>query len=132
MERSGDALLVWAPRVLGIALCLFLSVFALDAFGGGRSTPQALADFAIHVAPMILLLVVVALSWRWEWVGGVVFTALAVAYGVWTRHHPQWIAVVGYRFSSSESSSYGVGVTTDCTERPEGGGEQQGNLRAFP
>jgi hypothetical protein len=81
--------------VLGIALCLFLSVFALDAFGGGKSVPQALADFAIHVAPMILLLVIVALSWRWEWLGGVVFTTLALAYAVWARQHPQWIAAVG-------------------------------------
>jgi glucose-6-phosphate-specific signal transduction histidine kinase len=80
--------------VLGIAVCLFLSIFALDSFGEGKSLAQGLADFALHVAPMVILLVVVGLSWRWPWVGGVVFTALALTYATWARQHPSWIAVV--------------------------------------
>ena len=79
-NRSG-ALLLWTPRVLGIAVCLFLSLFALDAFSGHRPAVEAFRDFLIHVSPMVGLLLVVALSWRWEWVGGLVFTALAIAYG---------------------------------------------------
>jgi hypothetical protein len=72
-------------------VCLFLSVFALDAFTPGRPFGQALPDYLIHVAPAILLLVVVALAWKREWIGGLVFTSLAVGY-VWSaRHRADWV-----------------------------------------
>jgi hypothetical protein len=50
-KRSGK-LLLWSPRIFGILVCLFLSLFALDAFGGGKTFIQALPDFAIHVSPI--------------------------------------------------------------------------------
>jgi hypothetical protein len=34
----------------------------------------------MHLIPTAILLIVLALSWRWEWVGGVLFTALGVLY----------------------------------------------------
>ena len=95
MDKRSDTLLLWAPRILGILVCAFLSVFALDAFGGGKTFVQALPDFAMHVAPMIVLLGVVALSWQWEWIGAIVFTALAAVYAYWAREHLTWIALVG-------------------------------------
>ena len=91
--RSGK-LLLWSPRILGVLVCLFLSLFALDAFGGGKSFIGSLPDFAVHVAPMLALLVVVLVSWRVEWVGGVVFTALALAYTYFARDHISWIPVI--------------------------------------
>lgn len=94
MARRSDALLLWAPRVLGIGVCLFLSLFALDAFSGDKSAFEGLRDFLIHVSPMLALLFVVALSWRWEWVGGLVFTGLALAYGYLARRHLAWVATI--------------------------------------
>ena len=94
MTRRSDSLLLWAPRVLGILVCLFLSLFALDAFGAGKTFMRALPDFLIHIAPMAVLLVVVALSWKWEWLGGVVFTALACGYAYLARHHAAWIPTI--------------------------------------
>jgi len=94
MARRSGAFLLWCPRVLGILVCLFLSLFALDAFNGAKSVGQAVTDFLIHVAPMLALLGVVVLSWRWEWVGGGVFTALALTYAYVARQHLSWIPVV--------------------------------------
>lgn len=91
MAPRTDALVLWTPRVAGILLCVFLSLFALDAFDGGRTFVQALPDFLIHLTPMLLLLVVVAVSWRWEWVGAVVFIGLALAYAYGARRHPTWV-----------------------------------------
>lgn len=81
MTSSTRKLLLWSPRILGILLSLFLGIFALDALDEG------LPAFLLHVAPSLLLLLVVAASWRWEWVGGTVFIMLAVLYGVpaWSR-----------------------------------------------
>jgi hypothetical protein len=94
MTKQSGALLLWSPRILGILVCLFLSVFAFDAFGGGKSFGQALSDFGIHVAPMLVLLVIVVVSWRWEWIGAVVFTGLAVGYAYMARDQVSWIAAI--------------------------------------
>ena len=94
MTKRSAGLLMWTPRVLGVLVCAFLSLFALDAFSAGKSFGEALPDFLVHVAPMALLLVVVGLSWRWEWVGGLVFTGLAIAYAYMARRHLSWIPTI--------------------------------------
>ena len=76
----------WLPRILAILVCLVLGLFALDAAG--------LAEIAVHLAPVVVLLGIVAISWRWEWVGGLVFTALAVLYAYVARDHVSWVAVI--------------------------------------
>ena len=43
---------------------------------------------------MLILFVVVGVSWRLEWIGGLVFTSLALAYAYVARAHISWIAVV--------------------------------------
>ena len=90
--NRSDVLLLWAPRILGILVGLFLGTFALDAFREGRPMPEAIGAVLIHASPVLALLGVVALSWQWPWVGGVVFTGLAVTYGYLARHHPTWVS----------------------------------------
>jgi hypothetical protein len=92
-SRSGK-LLQWAPRVLGVLVCAFLGLFSLDALGGGKTFGQASIDLGIHLIPVLLLLAVVLLAWRWEWVGALVFTGIAVPYAWAARMHPSWILVI--------------------------------------
>lgn len=80
MVTATRRLLYWAPRFLGIVVSLFIGLFAFDAFGPGRPLADALLDFAIHLLPALLLLTLVAASWRREWIGAVTFTGLAVVY----------------------------------------------------
>jgi len=94
VKKRSRNLLLWSPRVLAILLCLFLSLFALDAFGNGKTVSEALPDFAAHLAPMLMLLAVAGVSWRWEWVGGVVFTGLAVGYAYVARNHVSWVLCI--------------------------------------
>jgi hypothetical protein len=94
MATSSRAALLWAPRILGGLVCLFLSLFALDAFAPGAPLRQSIPAFLIHVAPMAILLGTVALSWRRPWLGGLVFSLAAVAYAWTARAHPAWVAVV--------------------------------------
>ena len=93
MTTSGDRLLLWTPRVLGTAMCAFLGAFALDAFGPGKPIVQALIDFTIHLAPALVLFAVVIVSLRHEWIGGVAFATLGLAYALSTRR-VDWIAVI--------------------------------------
>ena len=94
MTKGSSRLLLWSPRVLGLLVCLFLSLFALDAFGSGKTVAQALPDFGLHIAPILALVAIVGVSWRWEWVGGLAFTALAAVYAYVARDHVSWIPVV--------------------------------------
>lgn len=94
MTASSGAALLWAPRILGLLVCLFLSLFALDAFEPGAPLRQSIPAFAIHVAPMAILLGIVALSWRRPWLGGLVFSLVAVAYAWTAREHATWVAAV--------------------------------------
>jgi hypothetical protein len=64
----------------------------------GRSFSEALLAFTVHIAPAVLLLAVVAASWRWEWLGGVGFIGLAVAYVTIARSRLDWILVVSGPF----------------------------------
>ena len=94
MTSNSRKLIQWGPRILGILVCLFLGTFSLDAFGPGKTFVQAVADFAIHLTPALILLAVVALAWRWEWIGALVFTGVAVSYAYAARTHASWIPVI--------------------------------------
>ena len=93
MTTSTSSWLLWTPRVLGVAIALFLAVFALDSFERGVSR-DALPDFALHLVPALLAATAVALAWRWPWLGGMVFVSLAGAYALIASGHPDWLPVI--------------------------------------
>jgi hypothetical protein len=94
MTTTSAKLLLWGPRILGMAVSAFLGLFALDAFSGGKPIVQALVDFTIHLAPALLLLAIVIVAWRWEWLGGIAFIGLAVAYGLMVNWRTDWMLVI--------------------------------------
>jgi hypothetical protein len=94
MTDGSRRVLRQAPRVLGIAVALFLGIFALDAFEGGRGFVESLPGFVVHLAPSLLLLAVVAVAWHREWLGGIVFVGLAAFYAATTFEHPDWIVLI--------------------------------------
>ena len=81
---------MWCPRILGIAVSLFLSLFALDAFQPGKPVASVLTDFAIHLVPAAVVLAIVAFSWRRPWIGGVSFVLLGAAYGPTVNFRLDW------------------------------------------
>jgi hypothetical protein len=64
--------LLWTPRIL----CVFFSGLVL-----------LLGDFA----PALLVIVLLVLSWRWSFIGGIIFLVAEIAYMVSTDH---WDAMV--------------------------------------
>jgi hypothetical protein len=79
--------LFWTPRVLGIAFALFISLFAMDVFGGHYPLSQLLVALGMHLIPTALVAIALIVAWRWEWVGAVLFFGLGVAYivSMWGR-----------------------------------------------
>ena len=94
MSHTLDGLLRWAPRFLGIGVAVFLSLFALDAFGQGRPLREALREFVIHLGPAALVLAAVIASWRREWIGAVAFVGFAILYATLTINRPDWILAI--------------------------------------
>ncbi len=90
MTDTTRLILRWAPRVLSIAFTLFISLFALDVFEHGRGFWETLKALLMHLVPLFVLLAMVILAWRWEWVGAVVSAALAALFLWWNftvRHN---------------------------------------------
>jgi hypothetical protein len=78
--------------VLCIGFALFLGVFALDVFGEGYGFWKTILALLIHLIPTWLVLAVLAASWRWPWVGAVLFPALVCLYIAWTALRMHWLA----------------------------------------
>lgn len=80
MNKTVERILFWSPRVLGILIVIFTSLFALDVFGEGYSFWETIGALAMHLIPTLVILVVLGIAWRWEWTGGFLFVALGVLY----------------------------------------------------
>ena len=87
MEESVKRFLFWTPRIFCIAFAMFVSLLALDVFGEGYSLFETILAFLIHLIPTGIILIALVVSWRWEWMGAIAFTALGVLYIVifWDR-----------------------------------------------
>ena len=105
--KNSDKILHWAPRVLGIVLAAFISIFALDVFGEGYGFWGTLLALIMHLVPTFLIVGALLAGWHWEWPGGVLFIGLAVFYMVMFRREmepviflliPGPLALVGVLF----------------------------------
>lgn len=81
-------MLYWAPRALCIVFALFISIFALDVFSEAKGFWITLLALLMHLIPTFLLLIVLAVSWRREWIAGILFPLLGVLYVVWAWNKP--------------------------------------------
>ncbi len=79
--------LYWIPRILCLLFAAFISLFALDVFEGSHGFWQTVLAFLIHLIPTAIVLALLAICWRWDWIGGVVFPGLGLLYVVmfWGR-----------------------------------------------
>jgi hypothetical protein len=97
-RKPSRQLLYWSPRVLCIVVALFTSMFALDVFGEGKGFWGTTLALLVHLIPTYVVLIVLAVAWRWEWVGATLFTALAVLYVIrfWGRFvWPTYVLISG-------------------------------------
>ena len=93
-KRPLQQLFFWAPRILAIAFAGFLSLFAADVFGEGHGFWQTVLALLIHLIPTWLVLIVLAIAWRWQRIGAALFIILGLCYALlcpMALNHPNWI-----------------------------------------
>jgi hypothetical protein len=82
----------WSPRILALVFAVFMSLFALDVFNERLGLWRTLAALLFHLIPTAIVLVILAVSWRWGIVGTVLFSALGAHYIFSTRGQMHWSA----------------------------------------
>jgi len=94
-----------APRILCIVFAVFVGLFALDVFNAGLGFWETLVALLIHLIPTGVILGILAVSWRWEWVGGILFTGFGLTYLVVTWGRFTWYV---YLFISGPLVAVGI------------------------
>lgn len=94
LKRSVKRLVFWTPRILCIVYTVFVSLFALDVFGEGNGLGQTVLALLMHLIPTAVIVVVLAVSWRREWLAAVVFIAAGVLYLFSNLEHLDWVLVI--------------------------------------
>ncbi len=99
--KTSHKILYWIPRILCILAILFVSLFALDAFEPGLTFWQQIGGFLIHLIPSFVLLILLIVSWKWELVGGIIFTILGAGF-------TPFIFIHNYQMNNSVWMSVGI------------------------
>lgn len=63
-----------------ICLAVFLSLLALDVLGEGRGFGGTALALFMHLVPVYIVVIILVIAWRREWVGAILFPLLAVFY----------------------------------------------------
>ena len=82
MSSSKD-FFFWLPRLICIAAILFVSIFAFDSFAPGLTIWQQIVGFLIHLIPNFILIALLIVAWKWEYVGGLLYVIIGLGFSVW-------------------------------------------------
>jgi hypothetical protein len=93
-------LLPTIPRILSIIAIAFVSLFALDSFDHG-SLNEKIQAFLIHLIPSFILLIVLAIAWRKELIGGIVYILIGITLS-------PFIFINNYRMNNSFLISFEI------------------------
>jgi hypothetical protein len=72
--------LIRLPRILAIAMALFLAVFALDAWEEHKTMIARAEALFIHLLPSLLIVLALLISWKKPRWGAIIFTFLGGLY----------------------------------------------------
>ena len=82
------------PRILAIVCILFISMFALDAFNPKLTIWQQIVGFFMHLIPSFILIIILIIAWKKEFIGGVIFILLGLVFS-------PFIFIHNYRMNQS-------------------------------
>ena len=79
-KRKISPWLYWAPRVMTIIFILFISMFSLDIFDLNLGFWGTIVGLFMHNIPSFVMIVLLIIAWKHEWVGAVGYIGLALLY----------------------------------------------------
>ncbi|MEK6780772.1 MAG: hypothetical protein AABY93_03650 [Bacteroidota bacterium] len=85
--KTSIKILHWAPRIICILAILFISMFAADSFAPELTFWQQIGGFLIHLIPSFVLLGFLIVSWKWEFIGGILFTVIGLGLSPFIFQH---------------------------------------------
>lgn len=80
MAKSVSRFIYWTPRIMSIIFIIFLFLMSLDVISPDLSLGQIMIGMFMHNIPVLILLVVVLISWKFEILGAVVFILAGLLY----------------------------------------------------
>jgi len=78
MQQKTSKFIYWFPRILSIVYLVFISIFALDAFGEGLKWWEMLVGFVMHMIPTFIGVIILMFAWKKELVGVILFAILGL------------------------------------------------------
>ena len=81
--KNSDQFYFWLPRAICIAAILFVSMFALDSFAPGLTFWQQIVGFLIHLIPSYVLIALLVVAWKWEYIGGILYIVMGLIFSLW-------------------------------------------------
>ena len=94
----------WLPRVICILAILFISMFAADAFAPVLTIWQQLGGFLMQLIPSFILLALLIVAWKWEYIGGIIFAVIGLGLSPFIFMH-------NYNMNHSVVMSLGIILT---------------------
>ncbi len=91
----------WLPRIICILAILIVSLFAADAFAPELTIWQQIGAFLIHLIPSFILLAFLIVAWKWEYIGGIIFTIIGVGLS-------PFVFMMNYKMNHSIWMSLGI------------------------
>jgi len=91
----------WLPRIICILAILFVSLFAADAFTPELTIWQQIGAFLIHLIPSFILVALLVVAWKWEYIGGIIFTIIGLGLS-------PFVFVHNYKMNHSVWMSLGI------------------------
>ncbi len=91
----------WLPRIICILAILFISLFAADAFAPELTIWQQIGAFLLHLVPSFILLALLVVAWKWEYIGGIIFTIIGLGLS-------PYIFIHNYKMNNSIWISLGI------------------------
>jgi len=85
--KTSNKVLHWTPRIICILSILFISLFALDSFGSDLTIWQQIGDFLMHLIPSFVLIILLIVAWKWEFIGGLIFTLIGLGFSPFIFMH---------------------------------------------
>jgi hypothetical protein len=65
-------------------MCILLVAFTLlFTFDKEATFWKTIIDLLTHLIPTFLVILLLVLSWKWPWIGGMTFIALGIVYIIW-------------------------------------------------